>query len=97
MRQLRDPGDEMVLEVAINRRADALVTFNLRLWRRPAVSAGLSLRLPRSLKKAVERLSRETSINQFMATAGRKVSALQTAPREGDEMRVRTRESRVRV
>jgi hypothetical protein len=41
------------------------------------------LRLPRSLKEAVERLSREdrTSINQFVATAvAEKVSALQTAP-----------------
>jgi hypothetical protein len=40
------------------------------------------LRLPRSLKTAVERLSREdrTSINQFVATAvAEKVSALQTA------------------
>lgn len=40
------------------------------------------LRLPRSLKEAVERLSREdrTSINQFIATAvAEKVSALQTA------------------
>ncbi len=26
--QLRDPGDEMVLEAAVNGRADALVTFN---------------------------------------------------------------------
>ena len=40
------------------------------------------LRLPRSLKAAVERLSRDdrTSINQFVATAvAEKVSALQTA------------------
>lgn len=40
------------------------------------------LRLPRSLKEAVERLSQEdrTSINQFVATAvAEKVSALQTA------------------
>ncbi len=40
------------------------------------------LRLPHSLKEAVERLSREdrTSINQFVATAvAEKVSALQTA------------------
>jgi hypothetical protein len=40
------------------------------------------LRLPRSLKEAVERVSREnrTSINQFVATAvAEKVSALQTA------------------
>ena len=28
--QLRDPSDEMVLEAAINGRADALVTFNRR-------------------------------------------------------------------
>ena len=28
--QLHDPSDEMVLEAAINGRADALVTFNLR-------------------------------------------------------------------
>lgn len=27
--QLRDPSDEMVLEAAINGRADALVTFNV--------------------------------------------------------------------
>jgi hypothetical protein len=41
-----------------------------------------SLLLPRSLKEAVERLSREdgTSINQFVTTAvAEKVSALQTA------------------
>ena len=40
------------------------------------------LRLPRSLKETVERLSREdrTSINQFVATAvAEKVLALQTA------------------
>ena len=40
------------------------------------------LRLPRSLKEAVERLSRQdgTSINQFVATAvAEKVSALRTA------------------
>ena len=40
------------------------------------------LRVPRSLKQAVERLSREdgTSINRFMATAvAEKISALETA------------------
>ena len=40
------------------------------------------LRLPKSLKNAVERLSKEdgTSMNQFVATAvAEKVSALQTA------------------
>ena len=28
--QVRDPGDEMVLEAAINREADAIVTYNVR-------------------------------------------------------------------
>jgi len=28
--QLRDPGDEMVLETAVNGRAEAIVTYNLR-------------------------------------------------------------------
>ena len=28
--QLRDPGDEMVLETAVNGRATAIVTFNRR-------------------------------------------------------------------
>ena len=40
------------------------------------------LRLPRSLKQAVERLSKQegTSINQFVATAvAEKISALETA------------------
>jgi hypothetical protein len=47
------------------------------------------LRLPRSLKEAVERLSREdqTSINQFVATAvAEKVSALETARFFADRM-----------
>ena len=45
-------------------------------------TATYPLRLPRSLKEAVKRLSQEdgTSINQFVATAvAEKVSALQTA------------------
>ncbi len=34
--QLRDPGDELVLEAAVNGQADALVTFNRRHYR-PAI------------------------------------------------------------
>jgi predicted nucleic acid-binding protein len=32
-RQLRDPGDEMVLETAVNGGADTLITFNVRHYR----------------------------------------------------------------
>ena len=45
-------------------------------------TAAYALRLPRSLKKAMEELSREegTSINQFVASAvAEKLSALKTA------------------
>ena len=31
--QLRDPGDELVLEAAVNARADAIATFNRRDFR----------------------------------------------------------------
>jgi putative PIN family toxin of toxin-antitoxin system len=40
--QVRDPGDEMVLETAINGRAAALVTFNLR----DLVDAGRGFGIP---------------------------------------------------
>lgn len=45
--QLRDPGDEMVLEAAVNGRADALVTFNLRDYGSVPSQFGLELLLPR--------------------------------------------------
>lgn len=43
--QLRDPCDEMVLEVAVNARADALVTYNQRDFV-PAAHFGLPVMLP---------------------------------------------------
>lgn len=45
--QLRDPNDEMVLELAINGRADALVTFNVRDYGDVPSRFGLDLLLPR--------------------------------------------------
>src|SRR6202041_1672061 len=45
--QLRDPGDEMVLETAVNGRADALVTFNLRDFGSAPARFGVELLLPR--------------------------------------------------
>lgn len=45
--QLRDPGDEMVLEAAVNGRADALVTFNQRDFGSLPSRFGVELLLPR--------------------------------------------------
>jgi putative PIN family toxin of toxin-antitoxin system len=45
--QLRDPNDEMVLEAAINGRADALVTFNVKDYGDAPGRFGVELMLPR--------------------------------------------------
>ncbi|MBC7609383.1 MAG: putative toxin-antitoxin system toxin component, PIN family [Polaromonas sp.] len=44
--QLRDPSDEMVLEAAVNAKADALLTFNLRHFQPAALSFGLQVQRP---------------------------------------------------
>lgn len=46
--QLRDPSDEMVLEAAINGRADAIVTFNVKDFG-PAGRFGVSVVRPGDL------------------------------------------------
>ena len=46
--QLRDPGDEMVLEAAVNGRADALITFNMRDYGEAPSRFGVELLLPRT-------------------------------------------------
>jgi predicted nucleic acid-binding protein len=45
--QLRDPNDEMVLEAAVNGRADFLVTFNVRDYGTAAAQFGVEVLLPR--------------------------------------------------
>lgn len=45
--QLRDPNDEMVLEAAVNGRADALVTFNKRHFGTAPSRFGVAVLLPR--------------------------------------------------
>jgi predicted nucleic acid-binding protein len=45
--QLHDPGDEMVLEAAVNGRADALVTFNVRHFGMVPSQFGVAILLPR--------------------------------------------------
>lgn len=44
--QLRDPGDEMVLEAAVNGRADYLVTFNQRDFRAAPSRFGIKVLTP---------------------------------------------------
>ena len=44
--QLRDPGDELVLEAAVNGRAAAIVTFNRRDFGRAPARFGLALLTP---------------------------------------------------
>ena len=44
--QLRDAGDEMVLETAVNGSADALVTFNRRDFENAASQFGIEVLLP---------------------------------------------------
>jgi putative PIN family toxin of toxin-antitoxin system len=47
--QLRDPSDEMVLEAAVNGRADALITFNLRDFGMAPLRFGIELLVPREV------------------------------------------------
>jgi putative PIN family toxin of toxin-antitoxin system len=51
--QLRDPGDEMVLEAAVNGRADALVTFNVRDFGTAPAHFGIEVLLPRDALKRI--------------------------------------------
>jgi predicted nucleic acid-binding protein len=47
--QLRDPGDEMVLETAVNGRADGLVTFNVRDFGTVPARFGIEVMIPRKV------------------------------------------------
>lgn len=53
--QLRDPGDEMVLETAVNGQADALVTFNVRDFGSVPERFGIKLMIPREAIRRVRR------------------------------------------
>ena len=52
--QLRDLGDEMVLEAAINGRADALVTFNVRDFGTAPAQFGVQILLPREAIRRIK-------------------------------------------
>ena len=51
--QTRDPGDEMVLETAINAKADAIVTFNRRDYGDAPGRFGIECWLPRQALETV--------------------------------------------
>ena len=53
--QLRDPSDEMVLETAVNGRANLLITFNVREYGKAPASFGIEVMTPR---EAVERINK---------------------------------------
>ena len=53
--QLRDAGDEMVLEAAVNGRADALVTYNVRDFAPAAGRFGLRVLRPGELLAEIRR------------------------------------------
>jgi putative PIN family toxin of toxin-antitoxin system len=53
--QLRDPSDEMVLETAVNGRANLLITFNVRDYGTVPARFGIEVMTPR---EAVERISK---------------------------------------
>jgi putative PIN family toxin of toxin-antitoxin system len=51
--QLSDPNDEMVLEAAVNGRADALITHNLRDFAKGAARFGVRVLRPGELLKEI--------------------------------------------
>ena len=51
--QLRDPADEMVLEAAVNGRADALVTFNRRDFGNVPAQFGVALQSPQETLRSL--------------------------------------------
>jgi predicted nucleic acid-binding protein len=52
---LNDPGDELVLEAAVNGRADAIITFNERDLRPAQQSFGIEVILPREALRRIKR------------------------------------------
>lgn len=54
---LPDTDDDMVLEAAVNGRADAIVTFNLRDFGRPAEQFGIAVLSPGEAVRRLEKRS----------------------------------------
>ncbi|MFZ1428055.1 MAG: putative toxin-antitoxin system toxin component, PIN family [Geminicoccaceae bacterium] len=54
---VRDPDDDMVLEAAVNGRADAIVTFNMRDFDKATRHFAVEVILPREAVRRMERLA----------------------------------------
>jgi putative PIN family toxin of toxin-antitoxin system len=52
--QLADPGDELVLEVAVNGGADAIVSFDLRHLHRTAARSAIEVARPAAIVRRLE-------------------------------------------
>ena len=52
--QLRDPGDEFVLEAAVNGRAEAIVTFNQRDFGEVPQRFGIELLIPAEILRRIK-------------------------------------------
>lgn len=62
--QLKDPADEMILEAAVNGKADWLVTFNMRHLAKAAMRFGIKVGQPATVLKhfpEIEQCVRTTS------------------------------------
>ena len=52
--QLRDPGDDMVLEAAVNGRSDAIVSFNIQDFLPAADRFGLNVTTPADFLRGLD-------------------------------------------
>lgn len=52
--QLKDPGDEMVLDTAVNGYADRLATINVRHLKQSAMSFGIQAKPPGEIWREIE-------------------------------------------
>lgn len=57
--RLKDPGDEMVLDTAVNGNADGLVTFNVRHLAEGARDFGIDVMRPGEAWKRVQRYAKK--------------------------------------
>ena len=83
--QLRDPGDELVLEAAVNGRADAIATFNQRDSRPEADRFGIDI-LPPCGSDPEDFMTTRTSTDPLRLPVSIKTEAEKLAAAEGTSL-----------